>query len=67
MVDVPGSEFRKYWAQKLAYLKSVCHVITNKQPEAASIMEHVPRIYNIGNLTGCTPVKVGKILSGHLL
>jgi hypothetical protein len=37
MVDVPEQGFWKYWRQELSLLKSECHAITNKYPEAASV------------------------------
>jgi hypothetical protein len=58
-VSVPG--FRKYWTQKLASLKSECHAITNKYPEAASVVQQVHKLLSdIEILAGCTPDKVGK-------
>jgi hypothetical protein len=38
-VSVPG--FRKYWTRMLVSLKSQCHAITNKYPEAASVIQQV--------------------------
>jgi hypothetical protein len=37
MADIPELGFRKYWRQELSSLKSECHAIMNKYPEAASI------------------------------
>jgi hypothetical protein len=38
MADIPVPEFQKYWTPKLAILKSECHAIMSKYPEAASVM-----------------------------
>jgi hypothetical protein len=58
-VTVPG--FRQYWAQKLASLKSVSHVITNKHPEAASVMQQVYKLpSDAENLAESTLAKVGE-------
>jgi hypothetical protein len=57
-VQIPG--FWKYWTQKLASLKTECHVIMNKYPEAASVMLYVYKVLTgIENLARCTPTKVG--------
>jgi hypothetical protein len=54
---VPG--FRKYWRQKIAFQKFECHVIKNKYPEAASVVQQVHKILNnIEILAGCTTAKV---------
>jgi hypothetical protein len=59
MADVPVPEFRKYWIQKLASLKFVCHAIRNKYPEAASVVQQVYIVFTgTDNLAGCTQAKV---------
>jgi hypothetical protein len=64
----PVLGLRKYWIQKLASLKSECHAITNKYPEAASIVQLVYKILSDNeNLARCTSAKVGKALSILLL
>jgi hypothetical protein len=45
-VDFPVPGFRKYWKQKLGSLKSECHTITNKCPEAASVVQQVYKVLN---------------------
>jgi hypothetical protein len=52
--------FRKYWRQKLASLKSECNVITNRYPEAASLVEVYKELNDIKILAGSTPAKVGE-------
>jgi hypothetical protein len=60
MADVPVPGFRKYWTQKLASLKSECHAITSKYPEATSVVQQVCRVLSdVETLAGCTPAKVG--------
>jgi hypothetical protein len=40
-------------------LKSECHAITNKYPEAASLVQQIYKVFcDIGNLVRCTPAKV---------
>jgi hypothetical protein len=39
VADVPVPGFRQYWTQKLPSLKSEYHTITNKFPEAASVVQ----------------------------
>jgi hypothetical protein len=56
MADTPVLGFRKYWRQKLAFLKSECHVITKKYPEAASVVQQVYKVVS----AGCTPAEVGE-------
>jgi hypothetical protein len=59
MADVPVLGFQKYWKQKLAWLKSECHAITNKYPEAASVVQQVYKM--LGDtvcLAGCTAANV---------
>jgi hypothetical protein len=60
MTGISVLEFRKYWAQKLALLKSQWHAIMNKYPKAASVVQ----MYNVPNdieiLARCTPAKVGE-------
>jgi hypothetical protein len=66
MADVPLPGFQKYWAQKLASLKSKCHVMS-KYPEAASVMQRVYKVLSnteyFEYLAGCTPAKLGENLS----
>jgi hypothetical protein len=60
MMDVPGLEFWKYWRQQLASLKSEFYAITNKHPEAASIVQQVRRVLSDTEiLAACTPAEVG--------
>jgi hypothetical protein len=71
MADVPVPRFLKYWAQKLASLKSECHVIMSKYPEAAFVVQQVYKV--LGNneyleyLAGCTLANLGESLSESLL
>jgi hypothetical protein len=68
MADVTEPGFRKYWRQKLSSLKSQCHDVTNKYPEAASVVQQVYKmVSNIELLAKCTLAKVGKALSKRLL
>jgi hypothetical protein len=61
MADVPVPGLRQYWTQNLASLKSECHAMTNKYPEAASVVQQVCKVLSdIENLSGCTPTKVGE-------
>jgi hypothetical protein len=61
MADVTEPGFRKYWRQKLSLLKSQCHDITNKSPEAASVVKQVYKVFSdIEILAKCTPAKVGQ-------
>jgi hypothetical protein len=61
MADVLVLGFRKYWRQKLALLKSECHAITKKYPEAASVVQQVYKaISDTEILAGCTGAKVGE-------
>jgi hypothetical protein len=61
MAVVIKPEFREYWRQMLSSLKSQCHDITNKYPEAASVMQQVHKVISdIEILAKCTPAKVGK-------
>jgi hypothetical protein len=41
MADIPVPGFLKYWTQKLALLKSECHAIVDKYPEAASVVQQI--------------------------
>jgi hypothetical protein len=54
MADVPVPEFWKYWRQKLTLLKSQCHAITNKYPEAASVVQVHKVLGDIEILARCT-------------
>jgi hypothetical protein len=59
MADVRVPGFRKYWTQKLASLKTECHAITNKYPEAASVVQQVYKMFSdIENFAGCTLTEV---------
>jgi hypothetical protein len=61
VADVPVPGFGKYWIQKVASLKSECHAITNKYPEAASVMQQVYKVLSdTENPAGCTTAKVGE-------
>jgi hypothetical protein len=61
MADIPVLGFRKYWSQKLASLKSECHVIANKYTEAASVVQQVYKVLSdIENLARCTLAEVGE-------
>jgi hypothetical protein len=52
-------EFRKYWSQRLASLEFVHHAITNKYPEAASVVQQVYTVLSgTENLAGCTQAKL---------
>jgi hypothetical protein len=60
MADVPVPGFRKYWTQTLALLNSQCHAITNKYPEAGTVVQQVHKVLNnieIEILAGCTPAE----------
>jgi hypothetical protein len=47
--------------EKLATLKSECHAITNKHPEAPSLVQQVYKVLSdIEYPAGCTPAKVGE-------
>jgi hypothetical protein len=71
MVDIPVPGFQKYWAQKLASLKSECHVIMSKYPEADSVVQEVYKVLGSTEyfeyLAGCTPANLGQSLSETLL
>jgi hypothetical protein len=56
-VSVPG--FRKYWTQTLASLNSQCLAMTNRFPEAGSVVQVHKVLNDIGILAGCTPEKGG--------
>jgi hypothetical protein len=61
MADVPEPGFWKYWRKKLSSLKSQCHDIMNKYPEAASVVKQVHKVLSdIKILAKCTPAKVGE-------
>jgi hypothetical protein len=58
-VQVPG--FPKYWTKNLASLNSQCHAITNKYPEAGSVVQQVYKVLNENEIiAGCAPTKVGE-------
>jgi hypothetical protein len=60
MADVPIAGFRKYWTQKLASVKSQCYAITNKCPEANSVVQVHKVLIDIEILAGCTLAKAGE-------
>jgi hypothetical protein len=72
MADVPVPGFRKYWTQKLASLKSQCHAITSKYPEAASVVQQPAEVgdssewASIVNRANFCKALDGKPLSGAL-
>jgi hypothetical protein len=56
----PSTGLQKYWTQKLASLKSQCHAIMNKNPEAGSVVQEVHKALNDTEiLARCTQAKVG--------
>lgn len=58
--DVPVPGFRKYQTQKRAPTESEYHAITNKYPEAASVVQQICKIVgDIVNLAGCTAANAG--------
>jgi hypothetical protein len=68
MADVPVPGFQKYWAQKLALLKSECHAILNKYLEEAAVLQQLYKVLNdIEFLARCTLAKWEKALNGPLL
>jgi hypothetical protein len=61
MADVPEPRCRKYWRQKLSSLKSKHNDITNKYPEAASVVQQAYKVLSdIESLGRYTPAKVGE-------
>jgi hypothetical protein len=57
----PNTGIPEIWTQNLASLKSECHAIMSKHPEAASIVQQVHKVLgDMENLAGCTPAKVGE-------
>jgi hypothetical protein len=59
--DVTEPGFRKYWGEKLSSLKYQCHDITNKYPEAASVVQQGYKVLSdIEILAKCTTSKVGE-------
>jgi hypothetical protein len=46
MADVPAPGFRKHWKHTLASLNSQCHVITEKYPDAGSVVQQVHKVLN---------------------
>jgi arabinogalactan endo-1,4-beta-galactosidase len=68
IADVPEPGFRKYWRQKLSSLKSQYRDITNKYPEAASVVQQVYKVLrDIEILSRHTPAEMGEALNGRLL
>jgi hypothetical protein len=66
MADILLQAFWK-WRQKLASLKYESHAITNKYPEAASVLQQEYKVLDTVILARCTLAKWGKTLSGPLL
>jgi hypothetical protein len=61
MVDVPEPGFQKCWRQEPSTLKSECHAIMNKYPEAASVVQQVHKVISdIETLAKCKPARVGE-------
>jgi hypothetical protein len=61
MVDVREPGFLKYWRQEVSSLKSENHVIMNKYPEAASVVQRVHKVISdIEILAKFTPTRVGE-------
>jgi hypothetical protein len=60
MADIPVCGFLKYCRQKLAALNSECHAITNKYPEAGSVVQVHKVLNDIEILAGSTRAKVGE-------
>jgi hypothetical protein len=61
MADIPELGFWKYWRRMLSSLKSQRHAITNKYPEAASVVQEVHKVLSyIEILAECTPAKMGE-------
>jgi hypothetical protein len=59
MAEIPEPGLWKYWRQKLSSLKSQCITITNKYPEAASVIQQVHKVLSdIEILAKCTQAKV---------
>jgi hypothetical protein len=59
MVDIPVLRFQKYWTQKLESLKSDCHAIMKKYPDATSVVQQEYKVFSgTENLVGCTLAKV---------
>jgi hypothetical protein len=61
MADVPEPGVPKYWRQVLSSLKSESRAITNKYPEAASVVQEVHKVISdIEILAKCTWARVGE-------
>jgi hypothetical protein len=61
MAEVAEPVFRKYLREKLSSLKSQYHDITNKYPEAASVVQQVYIVLSDNEiLAKCTQAKVGE-------
>jgi hypothetical protein len=61
MADITEPGFRKYSRKELSSLTYQCHDITNKYPEAASVVQQVYKVLSdIEILAKCTPAKVGE-------
>jgi hypothetical protein len=60
MVDISEAGFQKYWRQELSSLKSECHAIMNKYPEADSVVQVHKAFSDIEILARSTPARVGE-------
>jgi hypothetical protein len=61
MADVPIPGVQNHWTQNLASLNPHCHAITNKYPEAGSVVQQVYKVLNeIEIIAGCAPAKEGE-------
>jgi hypothetical protein len=60
LANVPEPGFQKEWRQKLPP-KSECHAITNKYPEADSVVQQIRKLLSgIEILAKCRPARVGE-------
>jgi hypothetical protein len=61
MAYVPEPGFRKYWRRALSSLRSKSHDITNKYPEAASVVQQVHKVIIDNEIVAkCIPARVGE-------
>jgi hypothetical protein len=60
MADVTEPGFRIYWRPEVSSLKSQCHDIMNKYPEAASVVQLHKVLSDIEILAKYTPARVGE-------
>jgi hypothetical protein len=59
MTDISGPIFLKYWRQALLTLTSESHAVTNKYPEAVSVVQKVHKVISdIEVLAKCAPARV---------